>query len=47
MRLEYVRQELLELSEEQKHCEVQMARIAKERIALQARLTEKREAWRK
>lgn len=41
MRLEYVRQELLELSEEQKHCEVQMARIAKERIALQARLTEK------
>lgn len=43
MRLEYVRQELLELSEEQKHCEVQMARIAKERIALQARTDRKKE----
>ena len=47
MRLEYVRQELLELSEEQKHCEVQMARIAKERIALQARLTEKKRSLEK
>lgn len=42
MRLDYVRQELVELSEEQKHCEVQMARIARERIALQRRLDEKR-----
>ena len=47
MRLEYVRQELLELSEEQKHCEVQMARSAKERIALQARLTEKKRSLEK
>lgn len=42
MRLDYVRQELTGLAEEQKHCEVQMARIAKERIALQSRLNEKK-----
>ena len=42
MRLDYVRQEILELSEEQKHCEVQMARIARERIALQRQLDQKR-----
>ena len=42
MRLDYVRQEILELSDEQKHCEVQMARIARERIALQRQLDQKR-----
>ena len=42
MRLDYVRQELTGLSEEQKHCEVQMARIAKARFAQQSRLNEKK-----
>lgn len=42
MRLDYVKQELVELSEEQKHCEVQMSRIARERVGIQRQLDAKR-----
>lgn len=42
MRLDYVRQEMVELSQEQKHCEVQMSRIARERVGIQRKLDEKK-----
>lgn len=42
MRLDYVKQELVELSEEQRQCEVQMSRIASERVAIQRQLDKKR-----
>lgn len=43
MRLDYVRQELAELAEEQKQCEVQMSRIARERVGIQRQLDQKRQ----
>lgn len=42
MRIDYVKQELVELNAERKNCEIQMARIARERVGIQRKLDEKR-----